>query len=103
MPRPRIPSRQGRPAARAATALPGGVSSDICIVHAEAGDYVVKRALGKLRVEADWFADPGRSSIEVDGLRAIAELIGPQHVPRILWVDERTHSFAMERIDASFE
>lgn len=91
MPRPRSPG-----------VLTGGVSSDIHIVHSAAGDYVVKRALKKLRVEADWFADPGRSAIEVDGLRTMARLLGQQHVPRVLWVDEDTHSFAMELIDASF-
>lgn len=91
------------PKPRSQVVLAGGVSSDIRIVHAAAGDYVVKRALGKLRVEADWFADPSRSSIEVDGLRTIALLLGQQHVPRVLWVDEETHSFAMELVDASFE
>lgn len=88
---------------REETVLSGGVSSDIRIVHTATGDYVIKRALEKLRVEADWYADPGRSSIEVDGLLTMARLIGQQHVPRVLWVYEETHSFAMELIDASFE
>ncbi len=107
MPRPRSPAGVANGASsddgvRHETVLAGGVSSDIRIVHAAAGDYVVKRALEKLRVDADWFADPARSSIEVDGLRTIAQLLGQQHVPRVLWVDAATHSFAMELIDASF-
>lgn len=105
------PSRQSEAAARepigdgirTETVLAGGVSSDIRIVRAVTGDYVVKRALKKLRVEADWFADPARSSIEVDGLRVMADLLGQPHVPRVLWVDEEAHSFAMELIDAKFE
>jgi len=99
----RAPVRPAADDARGETPLPGGISSDICVVHAAGGDYVVKRALPKLRVEADWFADPGRSSIEVDGLRTIARLLGQQYAPRVLWADEAAHSFAMERIDASFE
>src|SRR3569833_426784 len=84
------------------TALTGGVSSDIRIVHAPEGDYVVKRALEKLKVKADWFSDPARSSTEARGLRAMASLIGPAHVPRVLWVDETQHCFAMECIHPRF-
>jgi len=84
------------------TPLDGGVSSDIWIVHAPQGDYVVKRALGKLKVQADWFSDPARSSIEVRGLRAMAALLGQAHVPEVLWVDEAGHEFAMALIDARF-
>lgn len=80
--------------------LAGGVSSDIRIVDSPDGRCVVKRALPKLRVAADWFSDPARSSIEVRALRAIAELIGQAHVPKVLWVDEAQHRFAMELIDA---
>lgn len=85
------------------TPLAGGVSSDIRIVHAPGGDYVVKRALPKLRVKADWFSDPARSSIEVNALQTMSSLIGPSHVPRVLWSDESSHRFAMELIDARFK
>jgi aminoglycoside phosphotransferase (APT) family kinase protein len=81
-------------------ALAGGVSSDIRIVDSPGGRCVVKRALPKLRVAADWFSDPARSSIEARALGRIAELIGQAHVPRVLWVDEARHRFAMELIDA---
>jgi 5-methylthioribose kinase len=90
-------------AATSTTALGGGVSSDIWIEHAPQGDYVVKRALGKLKVQADWFSDPARSSNEVNALRAIAELLGQAHVPKVLWVDDARHQFAMERIDPRFK
>jgi len=85
------------------TPLTGGVSSDIRIVHAPSGDYVVKRALPKLRVKADWFSDPARSSTEVNALHAMSSLLGPSHVPRVLWSDESSHRFAMELIDARFK
>ena len=79
-------------------ALAGGVSSDIRIVDSPAGRCVIKRALPRLRVEAEWYADPVRSSIEVRALRAIADLIGQAHVPKVLWVDAERHRFAMELI-----
>lgn len=85
------------------TMLTGGVSSDIRIVHAPDGSYVVKRALGKLKVKADWFSDPARSSIEVSGLRALARLLGQSHAPRVLWTDAPAHRFAMELIEPRFE
>jgi 5-methylthioribose kinase len=85
------------------TPLAGGVSSDISIVHAPSGDYVVKRALPKLRVNTDWFSDPARSAIEVNALRAMSSLLGPSHLPRVLWSDESSHRFAMELIDARFK
>lgn len=85
------------------SALGGGVSSDLWIERAPGGDYVVKRALGKLKVKADWFSDPARSSTEVRGLRAIAALIGQAYVPKVLWVDEAKHQFAMELVDPRFK
>ena len=83
--------------------LEGGVSSDIRIVQSSQGSYVVKRALKKLKVKADWFSDPARSSIEVRGLRAMAQLLGQAHVPEVLWADDAAHQFAMELIDARFK
>ncbi|MFT3789969.1 MAG: aminoglycoside phosphotransferase family protein [Rudaea sp.] len=83
-------------------ALDGGISSDIRVVQTAHGDYVVKRARAKLRVEAEWFCDPTRSSVEVAGLRAIAALLGQTHAPKVLWVDETTHRFAMELIEPRF-
>jgi 5-methylthioribose kinase len=94
--------KTGRENTDAETILSGGVSSDIRIVHAPHGSYVVKQALEKLKVAADWHADPARSSIEVRGLRTIARLLGPAHAPRVLWVDRAAHRFAMELVDPRF-
>jgi len=82
--------------------LDGGVSSDIRIISTPQGKQVVKRALGKLKVEAEWFSDPARSSIEAEGLSAIAMLLGQAHAPKVLWVDETSHQFAMELIKPRF-
>lgn len=85
------------------TPLDGGVSSDIRIVHSPEGSYVLKRALEKLKVRADWFSDPARSSVEARALRAMAALLGQAHVPKVLWIDEAGHRFAMEWIDGRFK
>ena len=57
--------------------LPGGVASDIRIVSTPDGEVVVKTALAKLKVAADWFSDPARSATEVAALKVMAELMGP--------------------------
>ncbi len=82
------------------TPLPGGVASDIRVVHTPDGEVVVKTALPKLKVAADWFSDPARSATEVAALEAMAALIGPDAVPRVLWSDPSRHCFAMARVDA---
>ena len=92
-------SRPGSPE----VVLNGGISSDIRIVHSPQGRQVVKRALNRLRVEADWFSDPARSSIEVSGLRVMAMLLGQEHVPKVLWEDPANHQFAMELIDSRLQ
>lgn len=84
------------------TLLTGGVSSDIRIVHTADGSYVVKQALERLKVAADWRADPARSSVEVRALRAIARFLGPAHAPRVLWADAASYRFAMELIAPRF-
>jgi 5-methylthioribose kinase len=81
--------------------LDGGVASDVAIVSDEEGrEIVVKQALPKLKVAADWRCDPARSSQEVEALRVAPALLGSSVVPRVLWVDAANHRFAMERIDA---
>lgn len=79
--------------------LSGGVASDICVVGGPDDRQVVKRALSKLRVEADWYADPSRSMTEVAAIRTASDLLGEDVVPKILWVDAASNSFGMEYID----
>ena len=76
----------------------GGVASDLRLADGPDGPVVIKRALDKLRVEADWFADPARSLVEAAALQAMASLIGQAHVPRVLWTDPASHEFAMEYV-----
>ncbi|MDQ6672907.1 MAG: aminoglycoside phosphotransferase family protein [Chloroflexota bacterium] len=76
----------------------GGVSGELLFVDGPDGPIVVKRALPKLKVAADWFASPKRSAVEAACLRVLADVLGQDCVPRVLWVDEQAHSFAMQRL-----
>ena len=80
------------------TPLTGGVSSDIHLVECADGKFVVKRALGKLRVRADWFADTSRNDAERAYIGYVAEF-RPDAVPRILHAEAQAGYFAMEFLD----
>ncbi len=76
--------------------LSGGVSCDVWRVAAEhRPPVVVKRALAKLNVAADWHAPPERSATEVAWMRVVAA-IDPRWVPKILGEDPAQHMFAMQ-------
>jgi 5-methylthioribose kinase len=78
-----------------ATALPGGVSCDVWHVKTPRGEMIVKRALPRLRVEAEWKAPAERASAEADWFRLVAEF-DPRIVPDVLGEDRAHHIFAME-------
>ena len=75
--------------------LSGGVSCDVLLVEVERRPpVVVKRALAKLRVDADWRAPVERSESEVAWLVLAAEL-DQRIVPRVIAQDPARHLFAM--------
>jgi aminoglycoside phosphotransferase (APT) family kinase protein len=79
-----------------ATALAGGVSSDIYRVDLPSGVTVcVKRALPKLKVAADWRAPVSRNRWEAQWMR-VAGAIAPTAVPKVLGEDREAGCFAME-------
>lgn len=88
-----------QPAPGDGTPLDGGVASDIRLVETADGPIVVKAALPKLKVAADWFSDPSRSLIEADAIRVWAELLASGCVPEILWEKPDEHAFAMRFVD----
>ncbi len=79
------------------TPLGGGVSSDIHLVETKGGCFVVKRALPKLRVRDEWFADVSRNRVERDWFE-YARGVAPESVPRILAADPEAGWFAMEYV-----
>ncbi len=79
-------------------ALTGGVSSDIWRIDLPAGPIVVKRALAKLRVAADWQAPVSRNRYEARWMRRAAQAV-PGCVPALLGQDEESGALAMEFLD----
>src|SRR5437588_11786393 len=76
--------------------LSGGVSCDVWLITKNNGErLVLKRALPKLRVTADWRAPAERSHTEVDWLRLVAG-VEAELVPQVLGEDRAAHAFAME-------
>jgi len=63
--------------------LSGGVSNDVYAVSTGTRALIVKRALDKLRVAADWHADVQRLDTERRALE-LADAVIPSGVPRIL-------------------
>ena len=66
--------------------LPGGVSSDIWLVHGDDTSFCVKRALAQLRVAADWRAPIERNTKEAAWIKAVAGFM-PEAVPS-LWAED---------------
>jgi aminoglycoside phosphotransferase (APT) family kinase protein len=74
--------------------LAGGVSSDIWRVDLPNGPICIKRALAKLRVEADWQAPVERNRYEARWMRVVGRIV-PRSTPELLGHDEATGSLAM--------
>lgn len=79
--------------------LEGGVASDVRVVETAEGPLVVKRALAKLKVAADWFSDPSRSMVEVAAIDAFGGLAAKDAVPEIVWARPEQNCFAMRLVD----
>jgi tRNA A-37 threonylcarbamoyl transferase component Bud32 len=78
------------------TRLAGGVSGEVLAVDAGPAQLVVKQALPRLRVQADWNADPGRIVAEAAALRLAAK-ITPGAVPPVIDIDADAHTLVMGR------
>jgi aminoglycoside phosphotransferase (APT) family kinase protein len=89
---------------RTATLMPlsGGVSSEIYLVNDGSRQFVVKRALPKLKVEQEWFADTSRNGNEAAYLSYVARL-SPQNVPQLKYVNAEHGYFCMEYLGAAWQ
>jgi aminoglycoside phosphotransferase (APT) family kinase protein len=89
---------------RTATLMPlaGGVSSEIYLVSDGSRQFVVKRALPKLKVEQEWFADTSRNANEAACLSYIARF-SPDNVPRLNFVSAEHGYFCMEYLGAAWQ
>ncbi|HEU0119799.1 MAG TPA: phosphotransferase [Bryobacteraceae bacterium] len=76
--------------------LGGGVSNTVLLAEGPAGRIVCKQALEKLRVEADWRSRPERTLREAESMQALAPLLPPGSVPRVLFIDRANCIYAMD-------
>ncbi|GAD90647.1 enolase [Vibrio halioticoli NBRC 102217] len=82
--------------------LTGGVSSDIYLITEGEKKLVVKQALEKLKVAADWRADVSRNKFELRYLQYVNRFM-PNCVPTVLDGDEDSGFFTMEFLDGDFK
>lgn len=83
------------------TPLNGGVSSEIFLVEDGAQKFVVKRALPKLKVKDDWFADVSRNASERDYLEYVRRIM-PSAVPELRFASPSGNYFGMEFLGEGF-
>jgi 5-methylthioribose kinase len=76
------------------TQLTGGVSGETFLVETFAHRVVIKRALARLLVAAEWTAKPERAMTEARALELLHQ-ITPGHVPRLLHADPARHTIVM--------
>lgn len=83
------------------TPLSGGVSCEIYLVTDGTERFVIKRALAKLRVKDDWFADVSRNRHEWEYMRYVAKFL-PAAVPELRHCSATENYFAMEHLNGGF-
>lgn len=77
--------------------LGGGISNVVLAIETPGRSLVLKQAMPKLRVEADWPSDVRRALREADCMVALRELIGAEHVPALVHADEERYVIVMTR------
>ncbi|WP_343330812.1 phosphopyruvate hydratase [Polaribacter staleyi] len=78
--------------------LTGGVSCQILLIDDGKNRIVLKRALEKLKVKDDWFADVKRNIIEQKYLKYVGKFL-PTSVPKVLYSDTAHNFFCMEMLE----
>jgi aminoglycoside phosphotransferase (APT) family kinase protein len=81
-----------------ATALTGGVSSDIWRIETRRRAFAVKRALPKLKVAADWQAPIERSRYEFSWIETVRAVL-PSAAPEVFGYDAEAGLIAMRWYD----
>jgi 5-methylthioribose kinase len=84
--------------------LRGGVSNKtVLLQHSDGSSWVLKQALPKLRVQADWFSDPARIQVEAHALRYFPLVAPANTIPKLLFEDPKQHLLAMEAVPEPHE
>lgn len=100
----RSTSRIGADEEPRCTNLTGGVSNRTVLVERRSGEsWVLKQALEKLRVAADWFSSPERIHREALGLRWLEKLASPGTITPLVFEDHTYHLLAMQAVPPPHE
>lgn len=76
--------------------LTGGVSNRTVLVECKGSSaFVIKQALSKLRVEAEWFSDPARIHREARGLEWLEKLAPAGTITPLMFEDRVEHLIGM--------
>lgn len=79
--------------------LQGGVSNKTVYVERSGGEaWVVKQALGKLRVASDWYSSPLRIHREALGMRWLERLAPKGSITPLIFEDATHHILAMQAV-----
>lgn len=82
--------------------LPGGVSCRVWKISRNNDQWVIKQALEKLDVAADWFSDVERIHREHQVMQQIDLVVPNSKIPKVLHVDYKNHVYMMTFVrDAS--
>lgn len=76
-------------------ALHGGVSNQVWKIAGANFSWVMKQALPKLKVQADWYADVNRIKNESAAMQTLHNLLDDETVPKLLHKDEQYHIYVM--------
>ena len=84
--------------------LTGGVSNRTVLVERPGGEsWVLKQALHKLRVKADWFSSPLRIRREAEGLRWLSRLAPAGAITPLIFEDPEANLLAMAAVPQPHE
>jgi 5-methylthioribose kinase len=75
--------------------FPGGVSSTVIKVTLDNRKMVIKQALHKLKVKAEWYAPLWRSHVEQDCIEYLSSILPHGSVPEIFFKDYENYLFVM--------
>jgi aminoglycoside phosphotransferase (APT) family kinase protein len=75
--------------------LNGGVSCNVWKIVLTNNRWVMKQALEKLKVKADWFSDIERIHREHEVMEALYDLVPKGAIPKVLYVDSLNHIYIM--------
>jgi aminoglycoside phosphotransferase (APT) family kinase protein len=76
--------------------LGGGVSCHVWKTLIKKDMYVLKNALSKLNVQAEWFADPERIHREHEVMEFLFDLLPNGSVPKVYYKDYASHVYVMD-------